>query len=429
MKKGKPPPIELGTEVNLTEGEEEEAKEKTVSEILNTPEKIPGLGELLKRLSELTPEEAAKLVAQTTSSLEQGQELSKEIKKKFHKDYNIPEDSIVITDLEENEKGVNKFHKVVTFTKNEIDRKLHVKTAATSSNLSGSRLNEIFIYKVLENLGYGPKSDVMLVGSDALLTISEDIISSKDAKHHKGDKNRSFSTVRQDLSKMGRGQSLDIHKDSSDPKSFFHFIALDIIKNAMQLTDVAYNYGNLGIRKTETNPSQAATTKEDLATNKQRVMIIDSNLRADITRDLAQNPSDVIEAMFEGKRKNLFATKDGHQIGYTITDKDDELVSKALEKLESGKNLKEEKTKLSFIKAADEALEFVKEFKKRIPEIERIDSYDIEPVEEYCELIKKRFAEFSRGIKEKLQSRKNPSNSPSSASAQMTSQERENSRQ
>lgn len=123
------------------------------------------------------------------------------------------------------------------FLRDSEGNKYHVKTAMNDIYcLNGSLLNEVFIYKLLEKLGYGPKVESIFVPEkEALYILSHDFSNNSIEKPYK---KYNFYMACQDEIPLPKK-----HKNWE-----FHMVACNILVDLLQLADVYTNTRNFGLR-------------------------------------------------------------------------------------------------------------------------------------------------------------------------------------
>lgn len=134
-------------------------------------------------------------------------------------------------------------------------KKYHLKTPALDNSvLGGSRLNELYIYKILELLGYGPKTRFIITQDlpGLIFILREDL--TVDSKR--------FLTADELL---GR-----IYCD--DISYLKHTSSIDIITDLLTLDDVSDNYRNFGIR---VDIGKFKSFKDDVNLAKELVSMLD----------------------------------------------------------------------------------------------------------------------------------------------------------
>jgi len=149
----------------------------------------------------------------------------------------FPEDSenVSIKDYEFFDSLNCESHKIVICG----DKKFHFKPAfQTQSCNNGSKYNELFYYKMCEHLGIGPRCDGIVMEDSGALFILTDDLSTRNLKGSL--KEISFATRRQDIDKFKTIPSRD--------KDNIHRVALNLAISLMDLDDLKFNQGNIGIK-------------------------------------------------------------------------------------------------------------------------------------------------------------------------------------
>jgi len=144
----------------------------------------------------------------------------------------------------------SKSHKIIMIDGKES---FHVKpTIQTFNKTDGTKYNELFYYKMCEHLGIGPRCDgIVMEDSGALFILTEDL----STRNLKGSlKEISFATRKQDMEKYRALPSRDTDN--------IHRVALNLAISLMDLDDLEFNKGNIGI-KTSRN-IETSETKEKI---------------------------------------------------------------------------------------------------------------------------------------------------------------------
>jgi hypothetical protein len=171
----------------------------------------------------------------------------------------FPEDSenVSIKDYEFTDSHNYASHKIVICG----DKKFHFKpTFQCQGTNAGSKFNELFYYKMCEHLGIGPQCHgIIMEDSGALFILTEDL----STRNLKGSsKEISFSTRKQDTEKYKALPSRDTDN--------IHRVALNLAISLMDLDDLEFNKGNIGI-KTSRNIETSET--------KEKIFLVDFTIR------------------------------------------------------------------------------------------------------------------------------------------------------
>ena len=171
----------------------------------------------------------------------------------------FPEDSenVSIKDYEFTDSHNCESHKIVICG----DKKFHFKpTFQCQGTNAGSKFNELFYYKMCEHLGIGPQCHgIIMEDSGALFILTEDL----STRNLKGSlKEISFATRKQDMEKYRALPSRDTDN--------IHRVALNLAISLMDLDDLEFNKGNIGI-KTSRNIETSET--------KEKIFLVDFTIR------------------------------------------------------------------------------------------------------------------------------------------------------
>jgi len=171
----------------------------------------------------------------------------------------FPEDSenVSIKDYEFTDSHNYASHKIVICG----DKKFHFKPAFQCQGTNaGSKYNELFYYKMCEHLGIGPQCHgIIMEDSGALFILTEDL----STRNLKGSlKEISFATRKQDMEKYRALPSRDTDN--------IHRVALNLAISLMDLDDLEFNQGNIGIKTSRS--IEASETKE-------KIFLVDFTIR------------------------------------------------------------------------------------------------------------------------------------------------------
>jgi hypothetical protein len=191
----------------------------------------------------MSDEEIMKMFMSFRRDKEKKEEVGKKITEKLQeRGFN----DINIEELDPNQKGIN-MHFVATAD----ERRFHIKTAALQNSSFSSRFNEIFAYKVLENLKYGPKESSAIIDLDrdstemdrnsGLMVITESLSNINEAKPNKA---VHFQDTRR------RNGVSTMKEPTARHKEDVHRCCISIIIGLLDLHDVQSNWANMGIKTT-----------------------------------------------------------------------------------------------------------------------------------------------------------------------------------
>lgn len=134
---------------------------------------------------------------------------------------------------------------------NEFNGKRYFVKSFLTSKVSGKRkINEYFIYKILEYLGYGPKCHVCSHEKLATALITEDlsVVKSKETDEETTKVFETYGKISAG-SKMQKYLNASVH--SENDSSSMHIMATEILVRLLRLSDVHKNLGNTGFVFTE----------------------------------------------------------------------------------------------------------------------------------------------------------------------------------
>ena len=145
----------------------------------------------------------------------------------------------------------------------EKENEYHIKTTLQNPNyLRNSILNEIFIYKIFELLGYGPTVNACFIAETRkLYTITDDLNNKKE-----NEESVCFVTA--------EDESLAVRK--KDRKWQKNLFILNLLIDFFELTDVTGNKSNYGVRSSKRKLKKIESSTLEI---KQKPMIIDFHLR------------------------------------------------------------------------------------------------------------------------------------------------------
>mgnify|MGYP003576368255 CR=1 FL=1 len=237
--------------------------------------------------------------------------------------------------------------------------KYHVKAIMDSAFYNkGSRLNEVFIYKLLELLGYGPRMQTVFVNEmETIYLINDDL-----ANKEQGELNKQVFFWEASRKKFELPE---------DKKSQEHLVACNFLVDLLELADVYTNKANYGAKITSENIPRKLEADEEIEkiekklktenpenkTEKMKMMIVDFHLILD------EKPLKV-EQFIE-----KYSTKVGEieeQQTWILEDlvkvlNDKTIFERVVERLIQGKN-----GKLSFENALEAAFYFTTEISNQI---------------------------------------------------------------
>ena len=366
--------------------------------------------------------------SQLEQNIKKEAELAVKVKDQLSKLYKIEGDNVKVSNLDANIAGVSALHKIAEFKHKGKQTILHVKSAANADCLLESQLNEIFAYKVLENLGLGPKAYAGLIEPDTLLTITEDLNSpSRDEAQ-----SNIFSTLQDNLGKLetnAHNQSrnlptylkskLDaaIMNPENNPQFLQNLIFADLVKNIMRLCDIQFNPGNSGFTQSidpEADPKLyiidfffAPRVEEHM---KFRAGSADGannvNQIYEGSRTFTESPPKQKKTTEESSKSSLtLKTKDRVYLAYQVPSEQKDQISHAFSRLQNGET--------GFLQAAEGALKYTQDFFNSLPE-EQKKKHTLDPGIKFKNQITERFNKFIARNKEIIDRESKTTDHPSS---------------
>jgi hypothetical protein len=260
------------------------------------------------------------------------------------------------------------------------NNKYHVKSALNKTYLKDSKLNEIFMYKILEHLGYGPVSYAMFIKEKRqVYTITEDL---NNKKEQKSDKKYNFKTFKEMI-------SINDPLLESNTRYENHKFMLDLLVDLLELADVKSNESNYGIRTSKPESSI------DIEDSKSKPMIVDFHL---LLRSNKEEKSKSVEEIVD-----IYYPKTNSTMGFAKSINSQSVFATAIERLASGK----EKTKKAALEDAFiKSLQYAREIQHKIINATQESDFDIE--EDYSmrpvEQLKQHYMQRWTGLNSVLQS-------------------------
>jgi len=214
-------------------------------------------------------------------------------------------------------------------------KKYHVKTALKIlHHLRGSFLNEIFMYKILEYLGFGPRAEAVFIPeSNTLYTITQDLNNSSDDSEK--DQEIKFVTAQQ--------QKVI---ECKDEKSLIDLLAVNFIIDFFELQDIYGRETNYGIRKMTNKETKFLVEKP---------IIIDFHLKA--TGQRLSNSDIVQKYVHKQPKGGVFL------LGLTFSHIDQEKMKTIIKSLEEGSP---EDNHVSIQIALEDAFQYTEKIQKEI---------------------------------------------------------------